>query len=120
MKVCRKGIHKYKLIKGSKTGYIKCKKIQRRKHDKLRYKNPLRRLQMEKAKLKHYRTIRKPYTQYKKNVCEKCGFLPINQIQLDVDHIDGNHKNNNIENLRTLCANCHRLKTYINNESSYK
>jgi 5-methylcytosine-specific restriction endonuclease McrA len=32
--------------------------------------------------------------------------------QLDVDHIDGNHRNNNPENLQTLCANCHRLKTF--------
>lgn len=34
-----------------------------------------------------------------------------NKCQLDVDHIDGNHDNNDISNLKTLCANCHRLKT---------
>ena len=28
-------------------------------------------------------------------------------IGLEVDHIDGNYKNNNIDNLRTLCPNCH-------------
>ena len=32
--------------------------------------------------------------------------------QLDIDHIDGNRENNDIINLQTLCANCHRLKTY--------
>ena len=33
--------------------------------------------------------------------------------QLDVDHIDGNHNNDEEVNLQTLCANCHRLKTYV-------
>lgn len=42
-----------------------------------------------------------------------CGFVPTNMCQLDVDHIDGNHINNTPDNLQTLCANCHRLKTYI-------
>lgn len=53
------------------------------------------------------------YRGYKKDKCEKCGFIPIHPCQLDVDHIDGNHSNNNEENLQTLCANCHRLKTQI-------
>jgi ribosomal protein L37E len=56
------------------------------------------------------------YTIHKKNYCESCGFIAIHKVQLDVDHIDGNHKNNAVDNLRTLCANCHRLKTYVNNE----
>ena len=53
------------------------------------------------------------YPKFKKDKCESCGFVPVNQIQLDVDHIDGNHKNNALNNLRTLCANCHRLKTFF-------
>ncbi len=28
-------------------------------------------------------------------------------IPLELDHIDGNHKNNNLSNLRLLCPNCH-------------
>jgi 5-methylcytosine-specific restriction endonuclease McrA len=36
--------------------------------------------------------------------------------QLDLDHIDGNNTNNNIDNLQTLCANCHRYKTWINKD----
>ena len=31
--------------------------------------------------------------------------------QLHVDHVDGDRYNNNVENLRTYCANCHALKT---------
>lgn len=30
-------------------------------------------------------------------------------IPLELDHIDGNHHNNNIENIRLLCPNCHAL-----------
>lgn len=30
-------------------------------------------------------------------------------IPLQLDHIDGNHKNNKLENLRMLCGNCHTL-----------
>lgn len=56
------------------------------------------------------------YRHLKKERCEKCGFIPQHKCQLDVDHIDGNHKNNNIKNLQTLCANCHRLKTYVNRD----
>jgi 5-methylcytosine-specific restriction endonuclease McrA len=45
--------------------------------------------------------------------CEKCGFKAEHICQLDVDHIDGNHKNNDPSNHQILCANCHRLKTHI-------
>ena len=56
------------------------------------------------------------YKTHKKNHCESCGFIPIHSVQLDVDHIDGNHSNDTVDNLMTLCANCHRLKTYVNND----
>jgi len=53
------------------------------------------------------------YRKHKKSKCEECGFIPVHLCQLDVDHVDGNHHNNEISNLKTLCANCHRLKTYL-------
>lgn len=33
------------------------------------------------------------------------------RCQLDLDHIDGDKNNNVPENIRTLCKNCHSLKT---------
>lgn len=57
------------------------------------------------------------YTREKKDTCEYCGFKPIWMGQLDVDHIDGNHKNCDPSNLQTLCANCHRLKTHMSKDS---
>lgn len=59
---------------------------------------------------------RNTYKTFKKDSCEECGFVPIHKIQLDVDHIDGDHHNHDESNLQTLCANCHRLKTYVNQD----
>ena len=52
----------------------------------------------------------------KKDHCDYCGFIALHLCQLDLDHIDGDHSNNEPENLQTLCANCHRLKTYNNKD----
>jgi hypothetical protein len=62
-----------------------------------------------------------PYRKYRKDYCEnvdgrlghKCTATIVWSGQLQVDHIDGNHDNNDPENLQTLCANCHTLKTNI-------
>jgi 5-methylcytosine-specific restriction endonuclease McrA len=62
---------------------------------------------------RHKRNILRPYRKYVKSECSFCGFIPVHISQLDVDHIDGNHFNNNPVNLQTLCANCHRLKTHM-------
>ena len=48
--------------------------------------------------------------------CERCGFVPEWHGQLDIDHMDGDHTNNAPDNLQTLCANCHRLKTHLSED----
>ena len=63
------------------------------------------------------KNIKKPYLRHKGRQCEFCGFIAIDQCQLDVDHIDGDHKNNNSTNLQTLCSNCHRLKTFLRRQN---
>jgi len=49
--------------------------------------------------------------------CEECGWNErnpyTNNIPIELEHIDGNFKNNNEENLKLICPNCHSLtKTY--------
>ncbi len=77
--------------------------------------------QKDKLKTKaHVEEKKRPYRKYVKSFCEECGFIPKHMCQLDVDHIDGNHQNNDPSNLQTLCANCHRLKTYFNKDWKIK
>jgi hypothetical protein len=46
-------------------------------------------------------------TGYKKKlVCERCNFSAKTAAQIFVFYIDGNLKNNNWLNLRSVCANC--------------
>lgn len=73
--------------------------------------------QKDKERIKTYRTeTTRPYRKFVRSFCESCGFVPQHMCQLDVDHIDGNHENNIEDNLQTLCANCHRLKTHLNKD----
>ena len=47
------------------------------------------------------------------NKCARCGWSERNQfthsIPLEIEHIDGNYKNNKEDNLILLCPNCHSL-----------
>lgn len=52
----------------------------------------------------------------KKKHCEICNFESSHPCQIDIDHIDGDHTNNDPSNLQSLCANCHRLKTIQNKD----
>jgi 5-methylcytosine-specific restriction endonuclease McrA len=49
-----------------------------------------------------------------------CGFIPKHSCQLDVDHINNNHKDNIESNLHTLCSNCHRLKSMLERKKNDK
>jgi hypothetical protein len=72
-------------------------------------------------KIQEYQKIKKKqYQKHPKAICVMCGFIPEDPCQIDIDHIDGNHKNNNKDNFQALCANCHRLKTKKNKEGIYK
>lgn len=48
----------------------------------------------------------------KENKCEICGLSLWNGIKLPLElhHKDGNHYNNNLDNLQILCPNCHSIQ----------
>ena len=76
------------------------------------------------------------YTYHKKEYCERCGYNPYKDTVrfklkdfesehdmkrcqnklLTVDHMDGNHQNNDPDNCQTLCHHCHTVKTHINKD----
>ena len=81
-----------------------------------------------------YSNSKHPYLKYRKSYCEnkdgrlgfKCTYKPptpktllkmgLNEDfrrWLEVDHIDGNHTNNDESNLQTLCSCCHAIKTFM-------
>ncbi len=49
------------------------------------------------------------YLLNKKAKCERCGFIPEDKCQLDIVYKDGNKKNKEKSNMKTLCANCNRV-----------
>lgn len=53
-------------------------------------------------------------------VCAKCGLEPLwlgFSLTLQIDHIDGDNRNNVLDNLRFLCPNCHsQCATSFNNK----
>lgn len=58
-----------------------------------------------------------------KNECYICGNNGIwlgKPISLDIDHINGNHTDNHLENLRILCPNCHRQTKNFGNKNRIK
>ncbi len=55
----------------------------------------------------------------KNRTCFECAITNEDIRFFDVHHKDGNHKNNNIDNLVLLCPNCHRTETiYLWNKLS--
>ena len=71
-------------------------------------------------------TVRRYYKkgEYTPYICSICGQEPIwqgKELTLTLDHINGNHCDSRIENLRWICPNCDRqLDTFGGKNHKYK
>lgn len=96
---------------------VKCQRNYRaynyRKGDKIYYRRQCETcLYGNKDKVRIPQWARKGYR--KKSQCENCGFRAKELTQLNVYFVDGNLKNCDPLNLKTICANCQRLEVIRN------
>lgn len=58
------------------------------------------------------------------NKCSECGWCEVNKftnkVPLEIDHIDGDAKNNLKNNLKVVCPNCHSLTETFRNTGARK
>lgn len=75
---------------------------------------PLEELLVVNGTAQSYVLKKRLFTQgIKKPACELCGWNQQaldGRIPVELDHMNGNHYDNRLENLRILCSNCHSLQ----------
>lgn len=75
---------------------------------------PLEKILLEYSEVQSFKLKKRLFAAgLKQKECEECGWAKYSEggyLPLELDHINGNHHDNRIENLRVLCPNCHSLK----------
>ncbi len=98
-----------KSLRGTEKGRLFCSK-----YCQHQYKKKEKHLQIELGIGVHTERTLKAYLIHKHGEkCMECGWNkthPItNKVPIELEHIDGVSENNNLENLKLLCPNCHSL-----------
>jgi hypothetical protein len=81
-------------------------------------RTPLNEILIENSKFKNSTSLKKRLLRegILKNICDVCGLSDEwngQKLVLQMDHINGKHSDNRLENLRIICPNCHtQTKTY--------
>ena len=67
-------------------------------------------VKFQNGQVKDNSTLKKVLAHLRGYKCEECSLTEWRgkALMLDIDHIDGNNKNNTPSNVRLLCPNCHR------------
>ncbi|MFT4532329.1 MAG: hypothetical protein ACI9T8_000347 [Candidatus Saccharimonadales bacterium] len=79
-----------------------------------RYGTPVKELLVKNSDFQSYKLKTKLFDAgIKSKECELCGWKEESmdgRIPVELDHINGDHKDNRLGNLRILCPNCHSLQ----------
>lgn len=68
--------------------------------------------------------IRRYLFEVNNSECQLCGWNKVSKstgkIPLEVEHVDGNFRNNKVENLQLICPNCHSLTSTYKSQNKGK
>lgn len=76
---------------------------------------PLKKILVKNSSFQSFKLKNRLYAAgLKPRQCEECGWnriSPDGRLPLEIDHINGNSRDNRLKNLKILCPNCHSLKS---------
>jgi len=107
-------VKKYILELGIKTGHFKGRAWNKGLKIKGVARIPLEKILVKNSSFQSFKLKKRLFAAKLKPMhCEECGWKKVTTdgyLPLELDHINGDRRDNRLENLRILCPNCHSLK----------